>query len=206
MSAPPTSGAERPHDLPGDLPADLEDYEGLDPRVLIDAGWTPEELYWEELSATGLALAGRPQAADYWREAAQVAPATFAADDPRRAASLANLALIETAEAPALLAEALRLWQASGAWLAALKPERRARSSLFHLRLMSRHRGGYDRWSHERYAAIHAAGLERLRLRSVGGLVERESYALWRRERPRTFDDRRRLAGAVFLIAPDRAA
>jgi len=196
MSSEPTSAA--------DLPPDLEDYAQLDPRVLIEAGWTPEELFWEELSATGLALAGRPQAAEYWQEAAQVAPEIFAEDDPRRATSLANLALAEPGRAEPLLAEARRLWLASAGWLAGLKPERRARSSLFHHRLMSKHRGGYDHWSQSRYRALHDAGLERLERRAGLSLAEADSYARWRRERPSAFDDRRRLAGAVFLIAPDR--
>ena len=197
MSSGPTSAAD-------DLPPDLEDYAELDPRVLIDAGWTPEELYWEELSATCLALAGKPQAEQYWREAARVAPETFAADDPRRAASLANLALVEPAEAPRLLAEALALWQGSNGWLNSLRPERRARSSLFHFRLQSKHRGGYDHWSHRRYRLLHGEGLRRLTARAGGGLVEDESYATWRGKRPATFDDARRLTAAVYLIAPDR--
>lgn len=201
MSSGPTSAAD---DLPPDLPPDLEDYEGLDPRVLLDAGWTPEELYWEELSATGLALAGRQQAAEYWREAARVAPETFAVDDLRRATSLANLALADEGQAAALLAQALDLWRANAGWVADLRPERRARSSLFHLRLMSKHRGGYDHWSRHRYQELYEAGLRRMELRAAGGLGEDESYALWRRHRPATFDDRRRLTGAVYLIAPDR--
>ena len=197
MSSGPTSAAD-------DLPPDLEDYEGLDPRVLIDAGWTPEELYWEELSATGLALTGKPQAEEYWREAARVAPEIFAADDPRRATSLANLALVEPANAAVLLTQAVDLWRASAGLVAALRAERRARSSLFHLRLLSKHRGGYDHWSRQRYQALYEAGLRRLEQRASGGLAEAESYALWRRQRPATFDDRRRLTAAVCLIAPDR--
>ena len=201
MSSAPISAAD---DVPPDLPADLEDYEGLDPRVLIDAGWTPEELYWEELSAIGLSLAGRPQAAEYWREAARVAPDTFKPDDPRRATSLANLALVDTARAAELLAQAQALWQGSTAWLEALKPERRARSSTFHFRLQSKHRGGYDHWSRDRYLKLHADGLQRLSARSGSALVEAGSYATWRAKRPKTFDDARRLIGSVWLIAPAR--
>jgi hypothetical protein len=199
MSSEPTSAADG-------LPADLDDYSELDPQVLIAAGWTPEELYWEELSATGLALAGKAAAADYWREAARVAPETFADDDPRRATSLANLALAEPARAGELMQEALALWQASESWLAGLRPDRRARSSLFHLRLMSKHRGGYDHWGRKRYRQLHGEGLQRLTKRAAGTLVEHNAYALWRRERPAGFDDFRRLADAVWLLAPDHTA
>jgi hypothetical protein len=197
MSGEPTSAADG-------LPADLEDYEGLDPRVLVAAGWTPEELYWEELSATALALAGKPEAEQYWREAARAAPEIFAEDDPRRATGLANLALVEPARAAELLSEAVALWQGSERWLLSLRPERRARSSLFHLRLQSKHRGGYDHWSHQRYRQLHGEGLQRLMARASGGLVEDEDYRTWRGKRPVTFDDARRLTAAVYLIAPNR--
>lgn len=187
------------------LPPDLEEYAALDPQVLAAAGWSPEELYWEELSAAGLALPPA-EAADYWREAAAVAPTLFAEGDPRRATSLANLALVEPARSDSLLAEASSLWQAAGAWVAALRPERRARSSLFHLRLARKHPGGYDGWSRGRYAALLAEGAERLAARRAGRLVEAEPYARWRQARPAAFDDSRRLIAAVRLIAPDRRA
>jgi hypothetical protein len=199
MSGEPTSAADG-------LPADLEDYSELDPQVLIAAGWTPEELYWEELSAVGLSLAGKAAAADYWREAAGIAPQAFAEGDPRLATSLANLALAEPQRAGALLQQALALWQGSESWLASLRPERRARSSLFHLRLLSKHRGGYDHWSRQRYRLLHGAGRQRLAQRAEALLVQAEGYARWRRERPAGFDDRRRLVDAVWLIAPDRPA
>jgi hypothetical protein len=199
MSDEPTSAADG-------LPADLDDYSALDPQVLIAAGWTPEELYWEELAATGLAMAGKVAAADYWREAARVAPETFAAGDPRHATGLANLALAEPLRAADLLQQALVLWQASETWLDTLRPEHRARSSLFHLRLRSKHRGGYDHWSRQRYRLLHQEGLHRLTQRAEGTLVEGDGYASWRRQRPAGFDDRRRLVDAVWLIAPDRPA
>lgn len=183
------------------VPPDLAEYETLDPALLTAAGWTPEELYWEELSAAGLALATLPEASDYWREAAAAA-AAFAANDPRRATSLANLALVERDRADALLEEAATLWEAAGDWVAALRPERRARSSLFHLRLSRRHRGGYDHWSRERQDALLAEGRQRLAARRAGTLRDDDPYGLWRAKRPASFDDSRKLIGAVFLLAP----
>lgn len=189
-------------DRPERRPPDIDEYAGLDPAVLAAAGWTPEELYWEELSAAGLALCGHEEAKDYWREAASAAGDCFAPHDPRRATSLANLALAEPARAEALLGEAVSIWDAAGSWAASLRPERRARSSLFHLRLMRKHEGGYDHWSQERHAALLAQGGERLALRRAGRLSEPAAYALWRDRRPAAFDDSRRLIGAVYLIAP----
>ena len=185
-------------------PPHLDEYATLEPAVLQRAGWTPEELYWEELSAAALALLGKPEAAEYWREAARTAPDTFAPGDPRLATSLANLALVETRGADNLLAEAVTVWQASASWLADLRPERRARSSLFHLRLARRHLGGYDHWSRARYADLHAEGARRVAQCQSGVLSLTDPYADWRARRPADFDDGRRLAGAVLLIAPDR--
>lgn len=198
MSSEPILAAEA-------IPPDLDEYAALDPAVLAAAGWSAEELYWEELNAAGLALPPA-EAADYWREAAAVAPTLFAAKDPRRATSLANLALVEPARGAALLAEAAAVWQAAGDWVAALKPERRARSSLFHLRLARKHPGGYEGWSRARYTALLADGAARLAARRGGGLVEAEPHARWRQARPAAFDDSRRLIAAVRLIAPDRRA
>ncbi len=179
----------------------------IDPQVLLRAGWSPEELYWEELSEAALALPHR-EALPYWREAAAIAPEALAVQDARQATSLANLALAEaldgrTEEAASLLAQAERRWEEAAAWLATLKPERRARSSLFHHRLQSKHPGGYDHWSRERYDALFAAGKEALGDRRQGRHRPTSPYATWQALRPAGFDDARRLIAAVHLIAPD---
>lgn len=191
-------------DEPEELPPDLDDYAEMDPRALALAGWSEEELYWEELSATALSLLSREDPAEHWQEAARVAAEIFAADDARRATSLANLALVEPARAAALLAEAQGVWAASSAWVAGLKLERRARSAIYHMRLMRRYPGGYDHWSRDRYLALHAEGGTALAARAAGGLVLAEPYRAWRDQRPYGFTDGRRLHDAVRLIAPDR--
>jgi len=199
MSGAPTSAADS-------LPPDLDDYAGLDPRLLVAAGWSEEELYWEELSATALFLIGRGDPAEHWQEAARVAAEIFAADDARRATSLANLALAEPARSAELLAEAGRLWVASAPWLARLQPERRARSSIFHLRMMRKYRGGYDHWSRDRYALLHAEGAAALAARAAGGYAVADPYRRWRDARPAGFTGGRKLHDAVQLIAPELPA
>lgn len=202
MSGAPTSA----DDEKDGLPPDLDDYAEMDPRALTLAGWSAEELYWEELQATALSLVGRGDPREHWQEAARVADEIFAAEDARRATSLANLALAEPAEAPALLAEAQRLWAASAPWVQGLKLERRARSAIYHLRLMRRYPGGYDHWSRDRYLALHAEGAPLLAARAAGTLVLAQPYRAWRDRRPPGFTDGRRLHDAVRLIAPDRVA
>ncbi len=96
----------------------------VDPQLLIRAGWSPEELYWEELSEAALALPHR-EALPYWREAAAVAPEVLAGDDARQATSLANLAMAEALDGNAnqaaqLLERAQTCWEAAATWLAGL--------------------------------------------------------------------------------------
>ncbi len=191
-------------DEPDSLPPDLDDYAEMDPRALALAGWSEEELYWEELSATALSLIGREDPSEHWQEAARIAAAIFPPTDARHATSLANLALAEPDRAATLLAEATALWTASAAWVAGLQLERRARSAFYHLRLMRRYPGGYDHWSRNRYLALHAEGAAALAARAAGSLLVAEPYRAWRDRRPTGFNDGRRLHDAVRLIAPDR--
>lgn len=200
------SGAPTSADDAQGLPPDLDDYAEMDPRALALAGWSEEELYWEELLATALSLLGREDPREHWQEAARVAAGIFRPDDARRATSLANLALVEPDRGPALLAEAQAIWAASDPWVAGLKLERRARSAIYHLRLMRRYPGGYDHWSRARYLALHAEGRALLAARAAGGLVLPRPYRAWRDARPAGFTDGRRLHDAVRLIAPDRVA
>ncbi len=178
-----------------------------DPAFLARAGWTPEELYWEELSEAALALPPA-EAAAHWREAAAAARTYLEAEDARQATSLANLALAEAlagraAEARVLLEEAQRRWQAAQPWVARLAPERRARSSLFHLRLERKHQGGYDHWSRARYAGLYSEGRDALAHRVEGRYRPEAPLEAWRKAKPAGFEDARRLIAAVHLIAPD---
>ncbi len=193
MSSAPTSGDE------GAPP---------DPRPLQAAGWRREELLWEELqeAAAGHHAAGETaKAAAAWAEALRLARATFEAPDPRLATSLTNHAFglggpAASETARSLLDEALLIWDASAPWVAALEPERRAKSSLFHLRLESRHPGGYDRFSRERYRALQAEGRAASLARRRGAAPADGSLERWRAERPAGYNDLRKLMAAALLI------
>jgi hypothetical protein len=166
MSGGPTSAAEPP-----------------DAAALARAGWSDAELTWEhvqEAAAEALAGGDWETAASLWQAACGLARETFGPGDPRLAASLANLAAAarhggDGKAAAALFDEAGEVWAASGPWVAALAPEKRSRSSLFHLRL-------------ERRLAS-------------GSAEPRGALARWRKERPAGYSDGRKLLAAVLLIA-----
>ena len=196
MSDAPPSGRERP-------PAGLPEAEALS-----RAGWSEEELTWEQVqeSAAEALLAGDwRQAGSLWTVGLDIARVTFEASDPRLAASLANKAVAARHSgkqaAAALFDEALAVWACSGPWVLALAPERRARSSTFHLRLERRHPGGYDRQARARYTALADEGNAATKALKTGDRSPRGSLERWRRERPAGYVDVRKLLAAVLLLA-----
>lgn len=192
MSGAPTSGGEPP-----------------DAEALARAGWRDEEITWEhtqEAAAEALAAGDWTAAADYWEAALAIARETFGADDPRLAASLANQALARrragrAVEAADLFAEALAVWDRSASWIDSLRPERRARSSTYHLRLERKHPGGYDHHARARHRALADEGRAAVLALREGGGEPQGRLARWRRERPDGLTDTRKLLAAVLLIA-----
>ncbi len=184
----------------------------VDPRVLealLRAGWREAELAWETRQAEAAehdASGRHAAAAALWAEGLRLARATFAGNDPRLAASLANQAQAlrragRDRAARALFEEALLAWDASGPWVAALAPERRARSSTFHLRLESKHPGGYAHHSRERYEALAAEGRAALLALRDGRNAGDNRLARWRNDWLEGYSDARKLIAAVLLIA-----
>lgn len=180
-----------------------------DPAALERAGWTNAEVIWEQVqeAAAECERAGeRTEAAELWRGALDLAREHLAPGDLRLATSVANLAVAErrageTEAAARRFEEALALWDAGGEWVASLAPVARARSSTFHLRLESKHPGGYDRFPRERYRMLAEEGRAVLVARRDGRPDESDRLERWRAERPPGFNDWRRLLGAVFLVA-----
>ena len=182
-----------------------------DPRLLERAGWTNAEVIWEQIQETAAESerAGDcAEASELWRGALELAREHLPAGDLRVATSVANVAVAErrTGDAVAarcMLDEALALWDAGEQWIESLKPAAMARSSTFHLRLQSRHRGGYDRFPRERYRTLAREGRAVLVARRNGLTDESDRIGRWRRDRPAGFNDWRKLLGAVLLIAAD---
>ena len=197
MSDAPTSGGEPPRPA---LP---------DAEALARAGWSEEELTWEQIqeAAAEALLAGDwQQAASLWTFGLELARIAFAASDPRLATSLANKAVALHREgraqaARALFDEALGVWACSGPWVLALAPERRARSSTFHLRLERRHKRDYDQQARARYTALAEEGRSFTQALMAGRGWPRGALERWRGERPAGYVDVRKLLAAVLLLA-----
>lgn len=191
--------------------------EFVDPALLERAGWNNAELIWEQIQETAAACcadADIEEAEELWQGGLEVARDYFADDDPRLATSLVNAALIhrragDEAQAQTFLAEALLIWKAGQSWIARLKPDVRARSSTFHLRMQRKYQGGYDHFSQKRYArlavvglaVIHAQQKSAARPPDVHENPEAERLACWRAAKPVEFNDARKLLGAVWLMA-----
>ncbi len=178
-------------------------------EALIRAGWREAELSWEarqQEAAERAAAGAHDDAAVLWAEGLRLARASFGNDDPRLATALANQAQAlrrrgQDAAARSLFEEALLVWDGSGPWIAALAPERRARSSTFHLRLESKHPGGYERHSRERYEALAADGRAALIALRDQQPPPFDGPVRWAQERPEGYSDARKLMAAVLLVA-----
>ena len=172
-------------------------------------GWSAEDIEWEirqESAAACVAAGDRTCAARLWAEALFLARNHFAGDDARLATSIANHAVGlcwsgDEAAAQPLFAEAQRIWAGSIRWLETLRPERRARSSLYHLRMEGRHRQTYDQLALDRLKRHWDDGAGALAALGRGEASDRQPVEAWRREKPPTLSDPRKLIAAVCLMA-----
>lgn len=121
-------------------------------ELLDDTDWQEEDAAWERLrqdALTALRMSDLPLARRHIGQALALAKAHFQTGDPRLAATLAcQTWLLQDSNpklASTLFQEALAHWGQATAWLLARpeRLERKARSSTFHLRLESKHPGGY---------------------------------------------------------------
>lgn len=182
-----------------------------DTGLLERAGWTNAEVIWEQIQEAAAECARAnddSEASELWRGALELAREHLPSGDLRVATSVANLAVAErrAGDVPAAqrtIEEALALWDAGDGWVESLEPGTFARSSTFHLRLQTRHPGGYDRLPRERFRVLALEGRSILAARRDGLPDVTDRLERWRRERPDGFDDWRKLLGAVLLIAPD---
>ena len=173
------------------------------------AGWTALDLAWEakmEEAGTCFASGDRDAAAALWRESLGLARRDFETTDPRLGTSLANAALAarqagDGTSAQSLFAEARRIWDASSFWVDALAPERRARSSLFHLRMEARHRETYDAQFRNRLHRFGEEARESLRALEAGEPSPHRGLARWRAEKPARYGDSRKFLAACLLLA-----
>ena len=187
----------------------ISEPESRDLAAARAAGWKAADLDWELKSEEALRLvaSGCPdRAGRLWREALEIARSAFEVTDLRLGTSLANVAVCHRSEgaesdAAALLAEAREIWDSSEDCIERIDLDRRAGSSLFHLRLEHRHRAVYDdnarRWLHgfARDARARLRALEEKRP------APRHDFERWRAERPARYGEVRKLLAACLLLA-----
>lgn len=123
------------------------------------------ELTWVELTEAGMNAFSHGNfeaSAQQWTAASEIAM-RFDEADPRRAASLNNLAVgyrlqTEAGDAKRYYRLALRAWDDATQWVDNMRISARARSSLFHLKLESKHREHYDQAFIDKYQKLLGAG------------------------------------------------
>lgn len=173
------------------------------------AGWSSGDLEWEAKAEQAAQLdrdGAAEQAAALWHQALTLAQSDFAENDPRLGTSLANVALAErrAGRAPAAaqhFAAARRIWDASAFWVDSLAPERRARSSLFHLRMEARHRETYDANFRRRLHRFAEEARENLRALEQDEPPPHRGVERWRAEKPGHYGESRKLLAACLLLA-----
>lgn len=178
---------------------------------LIAAGWARAELDWEqhtEAFAEALAREDREAARSESGRAVFLAREALASDDPRLGTALANRGFLLFAEgeeaAAELMSEAAAVWGRTGDWIAAMTAPRVARSSLFHMRMETRHRDTYEqRWRIKwlEFAEEARAALA-LPPKMPNPAAAGAALARWRRERPAMLNDTRKLMAARLLLLP----
>ena len=184
----------------------------LDAAAARAAGWRRADCLWESLQARAKALqlaGGSWRPAGLWLAGWGLGLLALPAADPRRIAGLANaghaLRRLGAGRAGrALEREAGRRWPAAAARLATLTIAPRTRSSLFHLRLASRHGSAYaDRIRAELMALHREAGGWLAAARPEPGEAGEvgEAACRWVVERPPVYDDSRLFVAACCLLA-----
>ncbi|MFQ5564854.1 MAG: tetratricopeptide repeat-containing protein [Paracoccaceae bacterium] len=175
----------------------------------LKAGWHAADLDWERLQEEGNALlcsGDRDGAARCFRRAGWIALWHFLPTDPRRATTLANLGLADRlagreGRARRRYARARRIWGAVGGFIGAMRIARRARSSLFHLRMEARHWDTYQANMRTRMTAFAAETAAALAALERGQPPACRLFERWRAEKPPVYDDTRKILAAALLIA-----
>ena len=101
-------------------------------------------------------------AAEKWQDAYRIAQ-DFDEGDPRLAGSLNNMAIAfrinnDFEQAGRCYRNALENWESAFYWIDRMRLTQRARSSLFHLRMESKHRKKYDNIARKNYKKLLSAG------------------------------------------------
>lgn len=173
------------------------------------AVWQQEDADWErwQWSAVQARTTGNHKlTSDAIARALQIARQHFEPGDPRLASSLASHALVLSEQSDPLsnklFTEALGHWDQVKNWLKRQPTPRLARSSMFHLRLETKHPGDYPDLTYQRCAALAQEGREATITLAKGDAFSiSEIDRSWRPEHHGSFDTLRKITAAVRLIA-----
>lgn len=171
--------------------------------------WNRGDAFWEscqERAACSWLEKKRVRAKCLWHLAYVCALLFFDAKDPRLAVSLANASLLAKRAGRESLARrrmerALLIWSTVPAWIEEMHIARRARTSLYHLRLELAHWSTYEanlRRRMRNFADETDASLQAL---AGGHRPPHRHFARWRGEKPAIKDDTRKLLSACLLLA-----
>ncbi len=184
----------------------------LDLGAAVAAGWRLEEVEWEtkQEHAASLAHGGRlEEATALWQETLSLAEKIFDDGDPRLATSLANAGYAlkvngDPESAKARFKQALRCWDQSAPWIERLRIERKAKSSLFHLRMEALHWDQFEANARERLRRFAGEARNAIAVLAERGEAPSRTYQRWRGEKPVNFTDSRKLLSACLLLASER--
>ncbi len=191
-----------------DVPTSADN--GMDLAAASAAGWSLHDIEWESKAERAAALAWKGEleaAAVIWHELTALARDAFPANDPRLGTSLANTAFALRARgggggaaARPLFDEARRIWDGSWHWVQQIKPDQRARSSMFHLRMEGRHRETYKAYARKQLEDRAEAARGVVVALAEGKPPPGDGLPRWRAEKPPIYGDSRKFLSACFLL------
>ena len=193
MSEPPTSASDGDTEL----------------AAARRAGWRKADLDWERRQEAGnaaLVAGDHAEAARCFRRAGWIAFLRFPGTDPRQATTLANLAFADRlagreARARRRYAKARRIWAGVEDSISGMTIARRARSSLFHMRMEAKHWDTYQQNTRIRMAAFARETATALEALSEGRPPGCRLFGRWKAEKMPVFDDVRKFLAAALLVA-----
>ena len=176
--------------------------------------WRRADAAWERLQEEGnarLAAGDRAAAARAFRRAGRLAFWRLPRGDPRRATSLANLALTDRlagreARARRRYARARAVWRGVDRFIAGMEIAWRARSARLHRHAEARHLETYRQNMRIRMTGFARAAAAALAALEAGEPVTARLAQRWPAEKPPVTDDTRRLLAAALLVAVPPAA
>ncbi len=176
-------------------------------RIAKQAGWARTDLMWERMmeAANRAWAAGEPAARRKFVVADLLARSCFAKNDPRRATTAAALAVIAASRgkkraAGAAQKRALSQWQNAQAFIDGMEIRPRSRSSLFHLRMETRHRDTFHSNLRLRFSRIAQETQESLEALGTDQPLPHRHFARWKGEKPTVYDDTRKMLGSCLLF------